>query len=116
MVGIEILTRTGPLSWQIVESITFPHAPKGTFEMLIHAALRDLQSEQANIFEESASPIEDANKRLRVSFGITAADHLTAGHNVSGWNVSVLSTTYHAVSAISGLIKLGKYRVRCSCL
>jgi hypothetical protein len=51
------------------------------------------------------------HNRVTVSFGVTAADHIEAGHNLSGWKVSVLSKTYHAVSGVSSLIKAAKYQV-----
>ncbi|KAJ3509607.1 hypothetical protein NLJ89_g5133 [Agrocybe chaxingu] len=125
VVGVEILSRTGPLSWQIVKCITFHHAPKGTSESLIHTALKDLHSENQSATETlptivapevtssepgAASETTRTPNRVTVSFGITAADHLEPGHNVHGWKVSVLSKTYQAVSGIVGLIKTGQYR------
>ncbi|CAA7266190.1 unnamed protein product [Cyclocybe aegerita] len=125
VVGVEILARTGPLSWQIVKCITFHHAPKGTSESLIHAALKDLHlenqyatetlptivaPEDTSASETTETPAESRKNRVTVSFGITAADHLEPGHNVGGWKVTVLGKTYQAVSGIVGLIKMGQYR------
>lgn len=52
---------------------------------------------------------DHTGNRVRVSFGVTAADHLEAGHSLSGWKVSVLSRTYHAISGIADLINAGNY-------
>ncbi|KAF8964758.1 hypothetical protein BDZ97DRAFT_1659701 [Flammula alnicola] len=133
VVGIEILSRISPTSWQIVKCITFRHATTGVSEKLIFTALKDLYNEQTELAKEAPSiavvepettaattPATTAGEvvvepdrtkdRVMVSFGITAAEHLLPGHNVCGWKISVLSRTYNAVSGMVGLIKTGQYR------
>jgi hypothetical protein len=96
---------------------------------LLYTALKNLYDEQEELAWEVPSiteptghppPPEEAptysdhhrtGNRVTVSFGVTAANHLEAGHNLGEWKVSVLSKTYHAVSGIAGLIKAGKYQV-----
>jgi len=131
VVGVAILSQTSPTAWQIVKCLTFRHASHGTSETLVYTALKDLYTEQEKLSKATAStPVsstmaeaafvsggaasqdqpERAKNRVSVSFGIAASDHLEPGHNVSGWQVNVLSKTYHAVSGITHLMQTAPYR------
>jgi hypothetical protein len=130
-VGVETFACVAPNSWQIVKCVAFQHSPAGIVEKLITTALGDLYAEQRGIGEETPSlyvlapgastdnsapdapsPLaEQCNVRILVSFGISAAEHLSPGHNIGGWRVNVLSRTYKAVSGVVGLLKTTQFRV-----
>ncbi|KDR77241.1 hypothetical protein GALMADRAFT_66474 [Galerina marginata CBS 339.88] len=126
VLGVAILSQTSPMSWQIVNCLTFRHAAHGTSETLVYTALKDLYTEREEHIRTAtpASPVVEprtdarspdseenapeaqlnrTTNRLSVTFGIAASDHLEPGHNLSGWKVNVLSKTYHAVSGVMSL-------------
>ncbi|KAF9485645.1 hypothetical protein BDN70DRAFT_795507 [Pholiota conissans] len=131
VVGFEALACVAPNSWQIVKCISFHHSIPGIAEKLITTALGDLYTEQretekeepsltvvppeaaseegATVTEASLSEMRHRN-RISVSFGISAAEHLSPGHNIGGWKISVLSRTYKAVSGMVGLLKTTQFR------
>ncbi|KAL0960174.1 hypothetical protein HGRIS_011808 [Hohenbuehelia grisea] len=103
-VGILILTPVKGNQFQIKNAISFPDAPKGTSEAIIHGALKDLHEEQGS----SEGPNDD---RVTVTFGITASDKFKAVQNLSGWRVSALAKTYGKVAKGAGLLRRGDFRV-----
>ncbi|KIJ65980.1 hypothetical protein HYDPIDRAFT_174752 [Hydnomerulius pinastri MD-312] len=100
IIGILILTPLGK-SYAIKNAISFPDAPKGTSEQLIHSVLQDLR--------EQAQDGEDAGN-LSVSFDISAAKDLKPTRNISGWKITWLSKTYRSVSQGAHLVQRHDFR------
>ncbi|KAK1231131.1 hypothetical protein PQX77_005759 [Marasmius sp. AFHP31] len=84
----------------IKNAISFPTAPRGTSELLIHSSLQLLQKAAAG------------RKAPTVTFGITASDNLTPIDNLSGWKIHGLSTIYGKVASTAGLLKRGDFRAK----
>ncbi|KZV69416.1 hypothetical protein PENSPDRAFT_580989 [Peniophora sp. CONT] len=105
IVGILILAVVGGNQFQIKNAASFPHAPRGTSEFLIYQAMKVLEEE-----EEGATVASDRPRHVTVTFGITAADDLTAVDNLKGWRVSWLSKTYSKVVGATGITKRGDFR------
>ncbi|KIY66251.1 hypothetical protein CYLTODRAFT_423595 [Cylindrobasidium torrendii FP15055 ss-10] len=99
IVGILILTPTGPSSYLIKNCASFPDAPRGTSEALIHRGLEVIDK------EGTARGCE-----IPVSFGITASDGVKPVSNLSGWKIMSLSKVYHSVSMGAGLFKRADFR------
>lgn len=91
---------------QIKNAVSFPEAPKGTTEALIHAALKDLHSEQ-----EAHGMASEDEERITVTFGTTASDKLYPADNLAGWKVSALAKTYGKIAKGAGLLRRGDFRV-----
>jgi len=116
-----VLTPLSPTHWQIIKCIPFDHSPKGTSERLIHTAVKDLYEEkkvEAIRFTLSPPAVpEDAEheaipqNRIKVSFGISPAQHLEPVHNMGSWRVNILSMTYATVAGVMGLEGVAEYRV-----
>ncbi|KAG7096386.1 hypothetical protein E1B28_003830 [Marasmius oreades] len=83
----------------IKNAISFPSAPRGTSELLIHTSLELLQK---------ASP----SRPPKVTFGITASDTLHPKANLSGWKIAGLSKVYSKVAGTAGLLKRGDFRAK----
>ncbi|KAG7091759.1 hypothetical protein E1B28_008160 [Marasmius oreades] len=83
----------------IKNAISFPSAPRGTSELLIHTSLELLQK---------ASPLRPP----KVTFGITASDTLHPKANLSGWKIAGLSKVYSKVAGTAGLLKRGDFRAK----
>ncbi|KAG7092027.1 hypothetical protein E1B28_008409 [Marasmius oreades] len=83
----------------IKNAISFPSAPRGTSELLIHTSLELLQK---------ASP----SRPPKVTFGITASDTLHPKANLSGWRIVGLSKVYSKVAGTAGLLKRGDFRAK----
>ncbi|KAG7086569.1 hypothetical protein E1B28_002516 [Marasmius oreades] len=83
----------------IKNAISFPSAPRGTSEFLIHTSLELLQK---------ASP----SRPPKVTFGITASDTLHPRANLSGWKIAGLSKVYSKVAGTAGLLKRGDFRAK----
>ncbi|KAF9254636.1 hypothetical protein L218DRAFT_913116 [Marasmius fiardii PR-910] len=83
----------------IKNAISFPSAPRGTSELLIHTGLELLQK---------ASP----SRPPKVTFGITASDTLHPKANLSGWRIAGLSKVYSKVAGLAGLHKRGDFRAK----
>ncbi|KIY66240.1 hypothetical protein CYLTODRAFT_355343 [Cylindrobasidium torrendii FP15055 ss-10] len=99
IVGILILTPTGKLSYLIKNCASFPDAPRGTSETLIHHGLEVVQKEG-----------RAAGQEIPVSFGITASDGVKPVSNLSGWKIMSLSKVYHSVSMGAGLFRRADFR------
>ncbi|ESK87563.1 aspartate-trna ligase [Moniliophthora roreri MCA 2997] len=84
----------------IKNAISFPSAPRGTSEFLIHTCLTQLH----NVSRPSRAPT--------VTFGITASDVLKPIDNLSGWKISSLSKVYGQVAKGAGLWKRGDFRAK----
>ncbi|KAK1227475.1 hypothetical protein PQX77_009538 [Marasmius sp. AFHP31] len=84
----------------IKNAISFPIAPRGTSELLIHSSLELLHK---------AAGGREAPK---VTFGITASDNLTPIDNLSGWKIHGLSKIYGKVAGTAGLLKRGDFRAK----
>ena len=79
-----------------------------------HEGDADTSSSVDDTSEESESSDEDSQRprRVTVTFGVTAADEVTAVDNVKGWRVSWLSKTYSKIAGETGITKRGDFRVR----
>ncbi|KIY64897.1 hypothetical protein CYLTODRAFT_357747 [Cylindrobasidium torrendii FP15055 ss-10] len=99
IVGILVLTPTNEHSYLIKGCASFPDAPRGTSEALIHKGLEDIYRESL----KSGVPIP-------VSFGITASDGIRPISNLSGWKVTSMSKVYHSVSSATGLFRRADFR------
>ncbi|EGN92755.1 hypothetical protein SERLA73DRAFT_116865 [Serpula lacrymans var. lacrymans S7.3] len=135
-VGLLILTPVKS-HYVIKNAVSFPKAPKGTSEALIHSALRAINEESrastqgvdrhspgangntnvnhsresdATQFDGSSSENENENGKVEVTFSISAAPSLDPVKNVSGWKFTWLNKTYKKVSESSGLFKRGDFR------
>lgn len=104
IVGFLIITPIQDTSYQIKNAVSFPNSPKGTSEELIYTALKDLYEEH-----HSDNLVED--RRISVTFGISASDSMTPVNNLSGWKVTALSKTYGKVATGAGLLRRGEFRV-----
>lgn len=102
IVGILILTPTGRLSYLVKNCASFPDAPRGTSEALIHTGLEAMHKESLA-----------AGQEIPVSFGITASDGVKPVSNLSGWKIMSLSKVYHSVSMGAGLFRRADFRVSC---
>lgn len=102
-VGIIIIS---PVRDQFVikNAVSFPKAPKGTSEQLIHQALIDLRNERS---ENGDNP--DVGD-ISVTFSISAASTLKPTKNISGWKFTWLNKTYTNVSSSAGLVNRGDFR------
>ncbi|KAK7030837.1 hypothetical protein VNI00_013945 [Paramarasmius palmivorus] len=90
-----------PTSYYLIKNaISFPSAPRGTSEFLIHTCLTQLH----NVSRPSKAPT--------VTFGITASDVLKPIDNLSGWKISSLSKVYGQVAKGAGLWKRGDFRAK----
>jgi len=69
--------------WQVKYSLDFPGAPSGTIEYITTHALKYVAD----------------NGATTVTFGGGASDKFTAGHNIKGTRVKVLSKAYHAIAS-----------------
>lgn len=74
--------------------MTFPNAPRGVSEHLLHDVLETLQSEGT----------------LYCSFGISAADKLVPTNNLSSMRMAWLSKMYNSIVAATGLTNRGAFR------
>ncbi|KAF9077014.1 hypothetical protein BDP27DRAFT_1379872 [Rhodocollybia butyracea] len=100
IIGILILTPIhGPHVYVIKNAVSFPSAPKGTSEHLIHTALQYIQADE----ERLGFPIT-------VTFGITASHHITPVDNLKGWKIATLTKVYEKVAKGAGLLKRGEFR------
>ncbi|KIY74430.1 hypothetical protein CYLTODRAFT_364196 [Cylindrobasidium torrendii FP15055 ss-10] len=99
IVGILILTPTGQFSYLIKNCASFPDAPRGTSEALIHRGLEIMHKEG-----------QAASHSIPVSFGITASDGVKPVSNLSGWKIMSLSKVYHSVSMGAGLFRRADFR------
>ncbi|KAI6145539.1 hypothetical protein BKA82DRAFT_13716 [Pisolithus tinctorius] len=97
LVGILILTPAGD-SYVIKNCVSFPDAPKGTSERLIHDGLQDLDNKR----EQGGS--------MSVTFNISAAGDLEPTRNISGWKFTWLSQTYRNVSKGANLLQRSDFR------
>ncbi|KIY66246.1 hypothetical protein CYLTODRAFT_378011 [Cylindrobasidium torrendii FP15055 ss-10] len=98
IVGILILAHTGE-HYVIKNCASFPDAPRGTSEALIHRGLEDIHAEE-----------KEKGHAINVSFGITAADEVRPVDNLSGWKITSLSKVYHSVTHSAGLLKRADFR------
>ncbi|KAK7058446.1 hypothetical protein VNI00_002080 [Paramarasmius palmivorus] len=90
-----------PTSYYLIKNaISFPSAPRGSSEYLIHTCLTQLH----NAFRPSPAPT--------VTFGITASDVLKPIDNLSGWKITSLSKVYGQVAKGAGLWKRGDFRAK----
>jgi hypothetical protein len=104
-VGFIILTPIHGNTWQIKNAISFPDAPRGTSELLIYTALKDLHEQgQQNDGYHKQEPAS-------ITFGITAADEMEPVENLSGWRVTALAKFYSKVAYTTGLLRRGEFRV-----
>ncbi|VDB91356.1 unnamed protein product [Peniophora sp. CBMAI 1063] len=137
IVGILILAIVGGNQFQIKNAASFPGAPRGTSEYLIYQSMQALEEEdegatvfddeedrarspvrnmnadpsrESSVMSEDSSASSDRPRRVTVTFGITAADDLTAVDNLKGWRVSWLSKTYSKVVGATGITKRGDFR------
>ncbi|KAH7928703.1 hypothetical protein BV22DRAFT_1030465 [Leucogyrophana mollusca] len=101
-VGVLVLTPVQD-SFVIKNAVSFPKAPKGTSEALIHTALKDLR-------DEHSSGDHDGDGNVSVTFSISAADDLKPTKNVSGWKFTWLNKTYSNVSQGAGLLNRSDFR------
>ncbi|KIK67776.1 hypothetical protein GYMLUDRAFT_154849 [Collybiopsis luxurians FD-317 M1] len=100
IVGVLILTPIhGPHAYLIKNAVSFPSAPRGTSEHLIHTALQYIQADEKRL----GFPII-------ITFGITASDHITPVDNLKGWKITSLSKVYEKVAKGAGLLKRGEFR------
>ncbi|KAK1233127.1 hypothetical protein PQX77_003767 [Marasmius sp. AFHP31] len=86
----------------IKNAISFPTAPRGTSELLIHSSLELLHKVASG----------SGKRAPKVTFGITASDTLTPVDNLSGWKIVGLSKVYGKVSKTAGLLKRGDFRAK----
>ncbi|KAL1676967.1 hypothetical protein EV122DRAFT_252875 [Schizophyllum commune] len=93
------------VAYQIKNAVSFPDAPKGTSEKLIYSMLCDLDAEQNR--RDKAGEKHD---RITVTFGISAADKMSATHHLGGWKVTALSKTYAKIAKATGLINRLEFR------
>ncbi|KAI6113509.1 hypothetical protein EV401DRAFT_2058689 [Pisolithus croceorrhizus] len=100
LVGILILTPVNH-SYVIKNCVSFPDAPKGTSERLIHDALQDLHDELEKEGREGS---------ISVTFNISAAGDLEPTRNISGWKFTWLSQTYRNVSKGANLLQRSDFR------
>ncbi|KAI6046325.1 hypothetical protein EDC04DRAFT_2558186 [Pisolithus marmoratus] len=100
LVGILILTPAGD-SYVIKNSVSFPDAPKGTSERLIHGVLQDLHAKHER---------EGKGGSVSVTFNISAAGGLEPARNISGWKFTWLSQTYRNVSKGANLLQRSDFR------
>ncbi|KAL0573776.1 hypothetical protein V5O48_008163 [Marasmius crinis-equi] len=84
----------------IKNAISFPDAPRGTSELLIHTGLGVLASASGSA------------RAPKVTFGITASEHLIPVDNLSGWKITGLSKVYGKVAGTAGLLKRGDFRAK----
>ncbi|KAI3622778.1 aspartyl-trna synthetase [Moniliophthora roreri] len=90
-----------PTSYYLIKNaISFPSAPRGTSEYLIHTCLTQLH----NAFRPAPAPT--------VTFGIIASDVLKPIDSLSGWKISSLSKVYGQVAKGAGLWKRGDFRAK----
>ncbi|KAF4586716.1 hypothetical protein EYR40_010731 [Pleurotus pulmonarius] len=106
VVGLLILTPIKGNTYQIKNAVSFPEAPKGTSEALIHTALKDLHEEQ----EARGTTSDRIEERTVVTFGTTASDMLHPVENLAGWKVSALAKTYGKIAKGAGLLRRGDFR------
>ncbi|KAF5393169.1 hypothetical protein D9757_001294 [Collybiopsis confluens] len=100
IVGVLILTPIhGPHAYLIKNAVSFPSAPRGTSEHLIHTALQAIQNDEKHL-----------GFSITVTFGITASDHLTPVDNLKGWKITSLSKVYEKVAKGAGLLRRGEFR------
>ncbi|KAL0566662.1 hypothetical protein V5O48_015347 [Marasmius crinis-equi] len=86
----------------IKNAISFPVAPRGTSELLIHSSLE--------LLNQVAS--STGKRAPKVTFGITASDNLTPIDNLSGWKITGLAKVYGKVAKTAGLLKRGDFRAK----
>lgn len=99
VVGILILAHTGE-HYVIKNCASFPDAPRGTSEALIHRGLESIHAEE-----------QEKGHSINVSFGITASDGVKPVDNLSGWKITSLSKVYSSVTSSAGLLKRADFRV-----
>jgi hypothetical protein len=90
-----------PSYYLIKNAVSFPDAPRGTSEFLIHTCLISLA--------KASTP---SSPTPTVTFGITASDVLRPVDNLSGWKISSLSMIYGKVAKGAGLWKRGDFRAK----
>lgn len=95
------------IAYQIKNAVSFPDAPKGTSEKLIYSMLCDLDAEQSKRSNIASGAGHD---RITVTFGISAADRMSATHHLGGWKVTALSKTYAKIAKATGLINRLEFR------
>ncbi|KAG6330798.1 hypothetical protein ID866_8290 [Astraeus odoratus] len=96
VVGVLILTPAGDSSI-IKNCASFPDAPKGTSERLIHSVLQDVHDEHGQ-------------GRAPVTFNLSAAGDLEPTRNISGWKFTWLRNTYRNVSKGANLLQRSNFR------
>lgn len=100
IVGLLILTPIhGEHTYLIKNAVSFPIAPRGTSEDLIHTALQYIHADEKRL----GFPIT-------VTFGITASEHLTPVNNLKGWKITSINRIYETVAKGAGLWKRGEFR------
>ncbi|TIB70436.1 hypothetical protein E3Q22_03178 [Wallemia mellicola] len=92
--GFTVIAKISQNCQQIEHSVTFPNAPRGVSEHLLHDVLETLQSEGT----------------LYCSFGISAADKLVPTNNLSSMRMAWLSKMYNSIVAATGLTNRGAFR------
>lgn len=93
--ALVVLARLAPeYGFQVKWALDFPGAPSGTIEHIILHALEAAKAAGAK----------------QVTFGGSAVDSLTPGHNLSGLDVKALSHTYHTLTSKLKLLQKGEFR------